>query len=250
MSVYITSKIWMFVPYDGSELLVMLAIGDFSDDDGWCFPDFETLAKKARVSTKSVQRLVLKAEADGYLECTRGKHHVKTEFTVLHRNFPTDPPVLKSDNLSTLDKVQTGHLVPPNRTSGPSKVDKCGGAIRKIRHEPSENHQDQPKPSALPVWIPKEAWDGYMDVRKRMKIPTPPRSVTMLVNKLEQFRSEGHDPAALLDAAAVAGWRSVFPPRENGNGRRAAAPQLNLSHEAEFYENLERKKAKGDGYGL
>lgn len=44
------SWIWSNSPYKGERLLLHLALGDFANDEGECFPSVATLAKKARCS--------------------------------------------------------------------------------------------------------------------------------------------------------------------------------------------------------
>jgi hypothetical protein len=44
------SWIWSNSPYKGERLLLHLALGDFANDQGECFPSVATLAKKARCS--------------------------------------------------------------------------------------------------------------------------------------------------------------------------------------------------------
>lgn len=44
------SWIWSHSPYKGERLLLHLALGDFANDEGECFPSVATLAKKARCS--------------------------------------------------------------------------------------------------------------------------------------------------------------------------------------------------------
>jgi DnaD/phage-associated family protein len=58
MSIKIMSDIWENSSHSGTELLLMLAIGDFSDDKGLAFPGITRLAKKCRVSKSSIQRAV------------------------------------------------------------------------------------------------------------------------------------------------------------------------------------------------
>jgi hypothetical protein len=65
MSIRVLSWVWDHSERDGSELLVLLALADFSKDDGGgAFPSVSTLAAKARLSDRSVQR-VLKSLRDG-----------------------------------------------------------------------------------------------------------------------------------------------------------------------------------------
>jgi hypothetical protein len=55
MSILVMSQVWAYSRADGSTLLCALAIADFANDDGVAFPSVPTLAKKCRISDRSVQ---------------------------------------------------------------------------------------------------------------------------------------------------------------------------------------------------
>jgi hypothetical protein len=68
VSVKVQALIWEFAPYRGNTLLAFLALGDWSDDEGLCWPHMNTLAKKSRQSLRSVQYAVEMLSRDGFLE--------------------------------------------------------------------------------------------------------------------------------------------------------------------------------------
>ena len=85
MSIRIMSRVWSSAPYDGKELLILLAIADFATDEGTFFASKATLAKKSRCSVEFVRRTLLKFIDDGVIRVTnqgwgRGK---ATEFTFI-----------------------------------------------------------------------------------------------------------------------------------------------------------------------
>lgn len=47
--------------------------------------------------------------------------------------------------------------------------------------------------STLPNWIPPEAWEGWLAMRKAKKIPMTPRAFTIAVNALQRLRDQGED---------------------------------------------------------
>jgi hypothetical protein len=55
MSIHVMNRVWRESPAKGSELLLLLAIADFADDDGMAWPGVETLATKARLSKRQTQ---------------------------------------------------------------------------------------------------------------------------------------------------------------------------------------------------
>lgn len=59
--------VWANSPYSGERLLLHLALADFANDEGICFPSHGTLARKARCSKGWVSQTVRQMIADGLL---------------------------------------------------------------------------------------------------------------------------------------------------------------------------------------
>lgn len=72
MSVRVMARIWEHSRASGTTLLMGLGIGDFSDDNGYCYPSIGTLAEKCRVSPRQAIRLIEELEASGELEVKKG----------------------------------------------------------------------------------------------------------------------------------------------------------------------------------
>lgn len=60
--------VWQHSPYSGERLLLHLALADYANDEGICFPSHGTLAKKARCSTGWVSKTLRQMISDGLLE--------------------------------------------------------------------------------------------------------------------------------------------------------------------------------------
>ena len=124
MSLHVTSKIWRHLPYEGTALIVMLALGDFADDDGNAFPHFAKLAQKARCSTKTVQRTIAKAEQDGYVIVDRSRgRESKTFYRIVVEKLSSNTPA-SVDKLSMDSSPICGHLVPDLWTFATSHIRK------------------------------------------------------------------------------------------------------------------------------
>lgn len=67
--------------------------------------------------------------------------------------------------------------------------------------------------NALPAWIDREAWDGYVAMRKTMKKPMTARAETLVLKTLYQLKERGHDPSAALDQSTVHNWIDVYEPK-------------------------------------
>ena len=58
MAIKIMSLVWEGYPGGGSDLLAMLALADWSDDNGRCYPSMSSIATKTRLSRSQAQRVV------------------------------------------------------------------------------------------------------------------------------------------------------------------------------------------------
>ena len=71
MSIKVMSRVWAHSQKKSGELLVMLALADFADDDGLCWPSIPVLAQKARLTDRQVQYLLPKLVQSGELRIDR-----------------------------------------------------------------------------------------------------------------------------------------------------------------------------------
>jgi hypothetical protein len=70
MSIRIMTSVWQSSPYSGDRLLIHLALADFANDEGECWPSQATIARKARCSVRHVRTTILAMVADGEIEIT------------------------------------------------------------------------------------------------------------------------------------------------------------------------------------
>jgi hypothetical protein len=65
----------------------------------------------------------------------------------------------------------------------------------------------------LPDWLQpyKDAWEGFTDMRKRIRAPLTPRAITLTLNELQRLHLQGYDPGEVLDQSTQRSWRGVFP---------------------------------------
>jgi len=111
MSIRIMSQIWDDAPAEGNALLVLLALSDFSNDDGWCWPSVATIARKARISERGARGILRRLEADSLLVCELSKGRASSRYRVI-----TDPEAasgLTPSNPEDSD-IQPGSPLPPN----------------------------------------------------------------------------------------------------------------------------------------
>lgn len=109
-------------------------------------------------------------------------------------------------------------------TTGGGALD-CTGGAHPIAPEPSLNRTKQPSNTSalrfvLPEWVPKEEWDGFLEMRKKKDAPDTQRAMKLLVTELTKLRDAGHDPATVLDRSTTRGWTGLFDLNKPHNGGR------------------------------
>lgn len=68
MSIKVMSWVWDHSPYRDDALLIHLALADWANDEGMCWPKQSAIALKARCSVEHVRRVTKRMQQDGYLE--------------------------------------------------------------------------------------------------------------------------------------------------------------------------------------
>ncbi len=221
MSIRYMTMVWdMDLPV--TEKFVMMALADCANDAGECWPSIATLVRKTSASERTVQRAIKSFEDNGHL--SRREVPGRGVRYFLHPR-QSDTPVT---------------VAPPSQRRAPPS--QCHPTPVTVTPKPSMNHQepsldashprgarpagkpDGEKPSkdkpVIPDWIPAEPWNGYLEMRKRIgKAPTD-YAVKLMIGKLERWRADGHDPAAILNEATEHNWTGLYPPKEPRNATR------------------------------
>lgn len=81
MSVKVMSWVWDNGPASGAERLVLLALADFCDDAGRCWPSMARIAAKGCVTERGAQKIIRRLEAEGWVKiATGGGRHGCNEY--------------------------------------------------------------------------------------------------------------------------------------------------------------------------
>lgn len=94
----------------------------------------------------------------------------------------------------------------------------CGQTILDGRL-PRKAKPSQRSGVALPDWVPADAWNGFVEMRKRLRKPLTDRAVSGILKKLDELRARGSPPGAVLDQSTERCWTGVFELKQDyGNG--------------------------------
>jgi hypothetical protein len=151
------TAVWAEAPYRGGTLIVLLALADWCNDDGICWPAISTLARKTRQSESNVRSSLRALERDGAISTERNAGPGTVNLYRLHVH---SLPVIRSRK--PLAKSKRGGNRGPNTGGGqdsggqqratppPTKQGFNGGP------ETGPNPLIQPsiEPSILPALIP------------------------------------------------------------------------------------------------
>lgn len=78
MSIKAMSWVWDNSPYEGVGLLVHLALADFADDQGVCWPSQKRISDKCKSSERHVRRIIKQMVDDGQIMIVEKSNGVTT----------------------------------------------------------------------------------------------------------------------------------------------------------------------------
>lgn len=139
--------VWDSSPYKDGSLLLLLALADFANDEGVCFPGVPTLAKKCRMDDRSIRRILRKFEEDEIIsiETQHGRNHTNIYHINIAKLKPDNKPSFESvkpDNMSAFqnDRNLTLDTLKPDieNTKPDIRYIKPDTRVRQTIIEPSE----------------------------------------------------------------------------------------------------------------
>ena len=115
MSIKAMSAVWEAAPVRQGAMLILLAMADYCDERGVCWPSVPNLAKKAHVSERHARRILRQLERKGLIRSEK----------LTGRYEPNIYKILcgRDDKMSPLNEKQGGHPEQPGGTSGTPRGD-------------------------------------------------------------------------------------------------------------------------------
>jgi hypothetical protein len=107
-----------------------------------------------------------------------------------------------------------GDAIKMPMASMPCSASAFASASASAKHNKARRSQ-KTLPFCLPDWVPKEAWNSYLEMRNRIKKPATNHAMELAVRKLEELANEGYSPAIVLEQSILNSWQGLFTP--NGN---------------------------------
>lgn len=152
MSVRTMARVWERSQQCGNDLLMLLAIADFADDDGRAYPAVATLAAKCRMTARNANRVLADLRASGELDVRMNEGPKGTNLYQI--KIPPDGNVTPDNSVTLTESSPTPDSSVPKPLTKPSA-------------EPSMNHQE---PSER---VERDAPDQATPAKPRKKTPIP-----------------------------------------------------------------------------
>ena len=227
MSIRIMSQVWNMEIEDSTTKLTLMALADFSDDEGYCYPSYEVLAKKISKSKRTAIRAVEKLAELGFLQKEKRELNDGTSRTNLYRIVSENERVTQTPPMMTNEKeavtsmtshsdtddtrVMTNVSLHSDKGVTPINITTNRTVSRTIK-EPSINPLP-PKGVSLPDFIDPNLWQEYLAYKKERREKLSSKGIEMKFSEWAKWDAEGIDVNECLREAMRNEWQGVFPPK-------------------------------------
>lgn len=185
------SVVWEHYPAGGSELLALLALADWSDDIGVCFPSMAAISAKTRLSRSQAQRVVHGLIDEGYVSVLENSMGGAPGMTRRYR-INLEKLTGGADATGRMDATPTGRTGATGSAGATGRMDAadgshgCGetgrmGATQTVI-EPSVTTKESGKPAAAGIADPCphqqiiEAYHRLLPMGRQVREWTPARA--------------------------------------------------------------------------
>lgn len=227
MSIRIMSQVWNMEIDDSTAKLTLMALADFSDDEGYCYPSYEVLAKKISKSKRTAIRAVEKLTELGFLQKEKRELNDGTSRTNLYKIVSEKERVTQTPPMMTNEKEAVTSMTSHSDTDDTRAVtnvslhsDKgvtpinitTNRTVSRTIKEPSINPLP-PKGVSLPDFIDPNLWQEYLAYKKERREKLSSKGIEMKFSEWAKWASEGIDVNECLREAMRNEWQGVFKPK-------------------------------------
>ena len=221
------SQVWTMEIEDSTTKLTLMALADFSDDEGYCYPSYEVLAKKISKSKRTAIRAVEKLTELGFLQKEKRELNDGTSRTNLYKIVSENERVTQTHPMMTNEKEAVTSMTSHSDTDDTRVVtnvslhsDKgvtpinitTNKTVSRTIKEPSINPLP-PEGVSLPDFIDPNLWQEYLAYKKERREKLSSKGIEMKFSEWAKWASEGIDVNECLREAMRNEWRGVFPPK-------------------------------------
>jgi hypothetical protein len=215
-------------PRSATTRFVLLMIGTYMSEQGdRAFPTTATLASDTCLSERAVCEHIEKAhEWLQYRSVGKSHKHIYRAVippddsqradaeSVRSDGERTDGGSARSDVRTDPDAVRTD----PDDSFALTLTHACIKSINKEVQQKARTDGRSVRPRfARPDFILPEIWNAYERMRKRIRKPMDDDARRLVIEQLQELRSQGHDVIALLKQSIRNGWPDFYPPKADGS---------------------------------
>ena len=240
MSNYVSGQVWRHFPGGGSELLVMLAMADWCNDDGGnLFPSIETVAKRIRTSVSQARRVSHKLIEDGWLEVVGNKFGGPPGST---RRYRLNVAKLVGISTARMDATPPKETTSTGAREGSHGCEKTGGtdATQDVRKQPSISISKKQRSSAsqheigvdelIAEGVDRQHAQDWIELRRRRRAPL---TLTAWSDTKAEAVKAGVTAGEAVRIAASRSWQGFRASwLDNPEGARKSALRESLTETA------------------
>jgi len=212
---------------DKGECLVLIALANHADDEGYCYPSIARIASQARMTDRGVQKVIKRLCERGDLIIQNGGGRGGTNrYKITDKpRTPFTPELSSPPNPSALNPEPRDINPEPERINPEPRSPET---LRNVK-ETSKKQKPVRKPvDILADVIPEETAQAFIEMRKSVRAPVTVHSANLLAKKLRTAEC----PVACANLSIENGWRGVFPEspqlkKESGNDSRSNSSAAN-----------------------
>ena len=221
------SQVWDMEIEDSTTKLTLMALADFSDDEGYCYPSYEVLAKKISKSKRTAIRAVEKLAELGFLQKEKRELNDGTSRTNLYKIVSENERVTQTPPMMTNEKEAVTSITSHSDTDDTRVVtnvslhsDKgvtpinitTNRTVSRTIKEPSKNPLP-PNGVSLPDFIDPNLWQEYLAYKKERREKLSSKGLQMKFSEWAKWDAEGIDVNECLREAMRNEWQGVFKPK-------------------------------------
>lgn len=233
------SQVWNMEIDDSTTKLTLMALADFSDDEGYCYPSYEVLAKKISKSKRTAIRAVEKLTELGFLQKEKRELKDGTSSANLYKILSENERVTQTHPRVTNEKERVTSMTLPSDTDDTPRVtsmspcsDKgvtpinitTNRTVSRTINEPSINPLP-PKGILLPDFIDPILWQEYLAYKKERREKLTQKGIEMKFSEWAKWANEGIDVNECLREAMRNEWQGVFKPKPTYGAKVASSAQ-------------------------
>ncbi len=220
-----------------SAKFVLVAMANCANNDMTCWPSVKYLSDATCQDRKTVLDNIKRLKDAGLIVDTNTRKGVTGSVPVYLLCSTENGTSMQSQKRD----ISKSEAVPKTEASSPvfpvkqsrfsaEAVPKTGhGTVIEPSMEPSGKRHKAPAPEIeLPDWVPLDAWNGFLAMRKAIKKAVTADGLPLALKKLNALRLAGQDPRAVLEQSTMNNYQGLFEVKGSNQGRAPPGRQADV----------------------